>query len=54
MLVGLSGPATSLAPGDEADFETKEALRFIAAGYAVPVSEKKAEKAVKKPVKEKR
>jgi len=47
MVVGLAGPATSLAPGDEADFPQAEALRLIEAGYAVPAVEAKIERAVK-------
>lgn len=47
MAVGLSGPAVCLSPGDEAEFEQAEALRLIAAGYAVPVEARKVEKAVK-------
>lgn len=47
MVVGLSGPATSLTPGDEADFPQPEALRLVAAGYAVPVAEVKVERSVK-------
>lgn len=47
MVVGLSGPATNLVPGDEADFPEAEALRFIEAGFAVPVAEAKVERAVK-------
>ena len=47
MVVGLSGPATSLSPGDQADFPQAEALRLIEAGYAVPVVEAKVERAVK-------
>jgi hypothetical protein len=47
MLVGLSGPTITLSTGHEADFPQDEALRLIAAGYAVPVAEKRAEKAVK-------
>lgn len=55
MLVGLSGPTTNLAPGDEADFSQDEAVRFIDAGFAVPVAEQKTERAVKRaPAKEKR
>ena len=46
MLVGLSGPATLLAPGDEAEFADAEAIRFIDAGFAVPVAAK-TERAVK-------
>ncbi|WP_210214855.1 hypothetical protein [Mesorhizobium sp. M1A.F.Ca.ET.072.01.1.1] len=46
MLVGLSGNAYSLGPGDERDFPEMEALRLIAAEYAVPVAEAKVERAV--------
>jgi hypothetical protein len=54
MLVGLSGPAYCLAPGDEYDFPTAEAQNLIAAEIAVPVSEQKIERAVKSPAVEKR
>ena len=54
MLVGLSGPTITLSPGDEHSFPDDEALRFIQAGFAVPVTEQKTERAVKKPVLEKR
>lgn len=47
MAVGLVGPTTSLAPGDEAEFPQAEAVRLIAAGYAVPVVEAKIERAVR-------
>ena len=47
MVVGLAGPTTSLAPGDEADFPQAESLRLIEAGYAVPAVEAKIERAVK-------
>lgn len=47
LLTGLSGPAYSLAAGDERDFPQDEALRLIDAGYAVPVAGVNAEKAVK-------
>jgi len=43
LLVGLSGPAYSLGPGDERDFPQDEAMRLIEAGYAVPVSDKQIE-----------
>lgn len=52
LLVGLSGPAYSLSGGDERDFPQDEALRLIAAGYAVPSSGKHAETAVKLPAPE--
>jgi hypothetical protein len=47
MVVGLSGPAISLSPGDEAEFPQAEALRLVEAGYAVPVAKAKIERAVK-------
>lgn len=46
MLVGLSGPAYSLGPGDEREFPDAEAVRLIAAEYAVPVSELSIERTV--------
>jgi hypothetical protein len=49
MLVGLSGPAILLSPGDEAEFASDEAIRLIDAGFAVPVAAP-IERAVKKPV----
>lgn len=54
LTTGLSGPAYSLGPGDERDFPQDEALRLIAAGYAVPVTEVKVEHAVQAPVVETR
>lgn len=38
MLVGLSGPAFSLKPGDEHEFDDRVAIRHIEAGHAVPVA----------------
>lgn len=46
MLVGLSGNAYSLGPGDERDFPEPEALRLITAEYAVPAVEARVERAV--------
>lgn len=54
MLVGLSGPAITLGAGDEHDFPDAEALRLIAAEYAVPASETKIERAVDAPIVETR
>lgn len=54
MLVGLSGNAYSLGPGDEHDFPNDEALRLIAAEFAIPVAEIEVERAVAEPVTEKR
>lgn len=54
MLVGLSGPTITLVPGDEHDFPSDEAQRFIVAGFAVPVAEVRIEHAVKKRPKETR
>lgn len=47
VLVGLSGNEYSLSPGDQRDFPEKEAIRLIEAGFAVPVSEKRVEHAVR-------
>lgn len=46
MLVQLSGPSMLLEPGDERDFPDAEAVRLIAAEYAVPVAEQSVERAV--------
>jgi hypothetical protein len=46
MLVELSGPGMLLVPGDERDFPQAEALRLVAAEYAVPVAEQRVERAV--------
>lgn len=46
MTIGLSGPTYSVAAGDKRDFPESEAIRLIEAGYAVPVAEKKTERAV--------
>lgn len=54
MLVGLSGSEYSLGPGDQRDFPQAEALRLIAAGYAVPAAEQKMERATVQPAPEKR
>ncbi|MFA7308256.1 MAG: hypothetical protein WC026_16475 [Hyphomicrobium sp.] len=44
LLVGLSGPTYTLGPGDERDFSQAEAIRLVAAGYAVPVAEREVER----------
>ena len=54
MLVGLSGPAYCLVPGDERDFPQDEALRLISAGFAAPVADKHIEQAVAAPAVERR
>ena len=54
MLVGLSGSAFSLGPGDEQEFPQEEALRLISAGYAAPVAETPVETAIRKPAAERR
>lgn len=46
MLVQLSGPGMLLEPGDERELPDADAVRLIAAEYAVPVSEQEAERAV--------
>lgn len=43
MLTGLTGPEYSLAPGDERTFPDAEATRLIAAGYAEPATDMRAE-----------
>lgn len=54
MTVSLSGPAYLLQPGDRHDFPQDEALRLVAAGFAVPVSEPQIERAVVAPAVETR
>ena len=54
MLVGLSGPTITLSPGDEHDFPQAEAIRFIEAGFAVPVGEQIIETAAVAPQAERR
>jgi hypothetical protein len=55
MTASLAGPDYSLNVGDETDqFDSAEAIRFIEAGFAVPVSETEIERAIKKPAMEKR
>lgn len=54
LLVSRAGPAGVQNRGDEIDVSAAEAERMIAAGQAVPFVEREVERAVKKPVKEKR
>lgn len=55
MLVGLQGPTISLDPGDEyLNCDPAEAKRLVEAGFAIPIGEKQVERAVKKPVAERR
>lgn len=49
MLVSMAGTGFSLSPGDETDRDDAEAARLIAAGFAVPVSERPIERAVRAP-----
>jgi hypothetical protein len=46
MTVGLSGPAYTLDAGGKKDFPRDEALRLIAAGFAIPAKEEQIERAV--------
>lgn len=46
MLVQLSGPGMLLEPGDEREFQDAEAMRLIAAEYAVPVVGCDSERAI--------
>jgi len=55
MLIGLAGAGFAVSPNEETDrFTGNEATDLIEAGYAVPVAEPKAERAVKAPAPEKR
>ncbi len=55
MLVSLAGADFCLSPQEETErFDATEAGRLIEAGFAVPVAEKKVERAVKQPAPEKR
>lgn len=55
MLVSLAGPEYALDAGQETDrFDDAEARRLIEAGYAVPVPEKRVERAVPRAIKETR
>ncbi len=54
MLTGLSGPAYSLARGDEREFSDAEAIRLVEAGYAVPVADTGRETATRPAPPEKR
>lgn len=54
LLVGLSGPAYSLGPGDRRDFPQGEAIRLIEAGFAVPVAERQIETTEAEPPAERR
>lgn len=53
MLVGLAG-TPALRPGDQHDFPQDEAIRFVTAGFAVPVTETKLESADALPAPERR
>jgi len=44
ILTGIASPTWSYAPGDIADVDEKEAARWIKAGIAEPVEEKKSKK----------
>lgn len=55
MLTSIAGIDFSLSPGDETErFANDEAVRMIAAGFAVPVAEIAIERAVQAPAPEKR
>lgn len=55
ILTSMAGADYALNVGEETErFSDKEATRMIEAGYAVPVAEREIERAMKKPVKEKR
>ena len=50
MLTSIAGDGFALHTGEEGDFEDAEAIRLVAAGAAVPVSDEKPERAVKAPI----
>lgn len=50
----IAGADWVMNVGDDRDFPDGEAIRFIEAGYAVPVAEAKIERAVKVAAPEKR
>jgi hypothetical protein len=55
MTASFVGPEYSLEAGEITErFSNAEAIRFIEAGFAVPVAEAKKETAARKPVLEKR
>ena len=54
MLASFSGPDADWQTGSEQNLPTDEATRLIDAGFAVPVSAPKVERAIAKPVAEKR
>lgn len=54
MLVSFAGTDIDWQSGSEQDLPTDEATRLIDAGFAVPVSAPKVERAIAKPVAEKR
>lgn len=39
----IAGPNYAYAPGDKAEFEEKQAIRFCEAGIAIPVKEENVE-----------
>lgn len=47
MLASFAGPDMALEAGQVVDHDAAEAVRFIEAGFAVPVSEPTIERAVK-------
>jgi hypothetical protein len=47
MLTSIAGDGFVLHTGDEGEFEDAEAIRLVAAGAAVPVSDEKTERAIK-------
>jgi|688.fasta_scaffold393304_3 hypothetical protein len=49
MLTSIAGDGFVLHTGEEGDFEDAEAIRLVAAGAAVPVSDEKLERALKAP-----
>jgi hypothetical protein len=54
LTTSIAGPGFALYPGDEREFPDAEAIRFIEAGYAVPLGEHVIETATIEPPIERR
>lgn len=54
LLISLASAETAYGAGDEHDWDDVDAVRLIEAGFAVPVSDIKIERAVATPVAERR
>ncbi|ESX78249.1 hypothetical protein NKI98_21635 [Mesorhizobium sp. M0222] len=54
LLVSLAGAQNAFSAGTETDWDDEDAIRLIDAGFALPVSETKIERAVATPAAERR